>query len=443
METELRNQLLRSVEAGRLVVLCGAGLSMAEPSNLPSARMLANTCYDSYVLAVDPDCDPALREDLEALAEYFIGIEALEEIFITNFVPWDSFARPCNPGHAALADFILCHAVNAVLSTNYDMLIERKAMDFGADIDPALDGDEANIYSRRHSPLLKFHGCSRRDKKKTIWAKSQLNDPVIRSRLDKTKVWMAANLREKDLLIIGFWSDWAYLNEILDNAIREVSPASIIVVDLCNINELEEKAPHLWRIAHADPVKFRHVQASGAEFLDELRREFSKRYLAKMLASGKGFLEAQIGEECVAGWLMPPNLSSDELYALRRDAEGVPSGSPVKKKHPENTEQLGFFHLLLRRAGAVEAVFGYIFNNLKIRVINGAGDFLATKKRQFSGPPAIDSEIDMIACIGAQDFPGLPDEIIEKGRHNDFIRPATGVDWVDLDGAIEILRLGA
>jgi hypothetical protein len=35
---------------------------------------------------------------------------------------------------------------------------------------------------------------------------------------------MDANLREKDLLIVGFWSDWQYLNSIIGSAIENVAP---------------------------------------------------------------------------------------------------------------------------------------------------------------------------------------------------------------------------
>jgi len=66
------------MNAGRLLVVCGAGLSMAAPSNLPSARAVAERCFDKYRLESNPNCDIALRSDLEALAEHFAGIDALE-----------------------------------------------------------------------------------------------------------------------------------------------------------------------------------------------------------------------------------------------------------------------------------------------------------------------------------------------------------------------------
>jgi hypothetical protein len=107
------------MDAGRLVVLCGAGLSMAPPSNLPSACRVAEMCFDAYQVRVDPHIDPALRQNLEALAEYFVGLNTLKAQFIENLVPWKDFERPPNPGHAAIADFLITKAAVAGLSSNY------------------------------------------------------------------------------------------------------------------------------------------------------------------------------------------------------------------------------------------------------------------------------------------------------------------------------------
>jgi len=42
-------RLLGSTEAGRLVILCGAGLSMPPPSSLWSAQRVARACYDKWL----------------------------------------------------------------------------------------------------------------------------------------------------------------------------------------------------------------------------------------------------------------------------------------------------------------------------------------------------------------------------------------------------------
>src|ERR1039458_8557156 len=43
-----RTRLLGSIEANRLVLLCGAGLSIPQPSRLMSAVQVSHECYDKY-----------------------------------------------------------------------------------------------------------------------------------------------------------------------------------------------------------------------------------------------------------------------------------------------------------------------------------------------------------------------------------------------------------
>lgn len=245
MTPEDKARLLASMNAGRLVILCGAGLSMAPPSGLPSAWRVAEMCFDEYQLKIDPLVDPSLRTNLEALAEHFAELNTLKTVFIENIVPWREFERPPNPGHAALADFLITKMVAGGLSSNYDQLIERCAWDYGADFCGSLDGEQATVASHKQSPLLKFHGCSRIDRGSTVWAPSQLQDPTIADRIAKSKTWMAANLRQKDLLVVGFWSDWDYLNTILGDAVQGLDPLSITVIDLLPTDGLQAK-PCVW-----------------------------------------------------------------------------------------------------------------------------------------------------------------------------------------------------
>lgn len=415
------------------MILCGAGLSMAPPSSLPSAWSVANSCYDRYVLSIDPACPLALRDDLEAFAEIFVELGNLQTVFIEKLVPWNEFVRPPNPGHAAVADFLITGLAASAISGNYDNLIERRAHDYGADFLPSLDGDEATVRATHHSPLLKYHGCSVRDRRATVWAKSQLaGDPVVADRIAKTKVWMAANLREKDLLVVGFWSDWAYLNDILGEAMRDVAPLSITLVDPSPEVTLQAKAPDLWDLAHANHVTFSHVQRSGADVLDELRRAFSENFLRKVLHAGREFLETQTGAACDPAWLQAPSLASEDLYAWRRDAEGVPVTAPATKRSPSGAEVLGFIHLLLRRAGAVPTAYGYDLGGRKIRVINGAGSFLSTVKDRFKEPPF--GEADFVICAGAEDF-GLPGHVVRPGSPGSIVRPGATATWLDAPSA--------
>jgi hypothetical protein len=433
LQAEVKTKLLASMHAGRLVVVCGAGLSMAAPSSLPAAWRVAEASFDKYALETDPACDPAMRHDLEAFAQHFVGLHALQSVFIESLVPWQMFVKPPNAGHAAVADFLVTRAATAALSANYDTLIEQSAVANGFDFQNSLDGDEATTRSRTQSPLLKFHGCATRDRMGTVWAPSQLGEPPIADRIAKSKTWMAANLRQKDLLVVGFWSDWAYLNTLLGTVLDGLAPLSVTVIDLADAGALQAKAPDLWALATGPKVEFTHVQESGADALTELRKTFSQNYLRGVLAAGRPAFEASIGLVCDPAWLEPPDFDNETLYSLRRDAEGVPSGQPASRSKPSQCEIFGVFHLLLRQAGAAPTALGYDLAGRSIRVVNGAGAVLNQLRTKFVEAPAV-APTDIVVAAGATNLP-LPGSVVRPGSVGSFIRPTAMGDWYDLDGA--------
>lgn len=433
MQPETIVKLLASMHAGRLVVVCGAGLSMAAPSNLPAAWRVAEASFDKYVLETDPVCDPTMRHDLEAFAQHFVDLHTLQPVFIESLVPWQLFVKPPNAGHAAVADFLVTRAAAAALSANYDTLIEQSAVANGFDFQNSLDGDEATTRSRTQSPLLKFHGCATRDRPATVWAPSQLGEPPIADRIVKSKTWMAANLRQKDLLVVGFWSDWAYLNTLLGTVLEGLAPLSVTLIDLADVAALQTKAPDLWTLANGPHVEFEHVQESGAEALAELRKAFSRNYLRGILAAGKPAFEASTGVACDPAWLEPPDFDNETLYGLRRDAEGVPAGQPASRSKPSQCEIFGVVHLLLRRAGAAPTALGYDLAGRSIRVVNGAGMVLNHLRNKFVEAPAV-APTDIVVAAGATNLP-LPGSVVRPGAAGSFIRPAAMGDWYDLDGA--------
>jgi hypothetical protein len=431
MDPDDKARLLASMHAGRLIILCGAGLSMAAPSGLPSAAAVAEKCFQEYRLAVDPGIDTKYRNSLENFAEYFAGRGELKSIFIHALVPWDDFTRPPNAGHGAVADFLLTRAAQAGLSTNYDNLIERRAWDYGADFRGSLDGGEANTDSAKHSPLLKFHGCIS-DKPNTVWAPSQLGDLVISQRLALSKTWMAAHLKKRDLLVVGFWSDWEYLNHLIGEAVEDIDPVSVTVVDPSPLANLQAKAPELWGMSHAGNVQFRHVQESGAAVLNELRVAFSQRWLDQVLAIGASAFTATTGAACPPALLSTTETDSELLYDWRRDAEGCPNGKAARKRVPEHCDAVGMVHLLIRAAGGlVEGPF-YRLNGRTVRVINAANKVLSKVRDQFVAAPA-GQKAEIVIAVGAYDVP-VPGNFVREGKPGSLIRPAAGGAWFDTGG---------
>src|SRR5947209_17822044 len=105
MELSLATRLLESIAAERLLVLCGAGLSMASPSRLPSAVGVARVCRERYRGELGSELETSLGDDIEAIARYFVGQTTFDSLFIAKLVPWAPFKNaPPNAGHEALAD---------------------------------------------------------------------------------------------------------------------------------------------------------------------------------------------------------------------------------------------------------------------------------------------------------------------------------------------------
>jgi hypothetical protein len=289
MDIDLKEQLLTSIQEKRLILFCGAGLSRSAPSAVPGAVDLAQQCVDKYHLAELPKPLPEGSEtDLEVLCDFFF-VNSLKGFFVDRLVDWGPFRKKPNKGHTAAADLLTCGALHSAVTTNFDELIELGAKDLGEDdFQAALDLPAAN-HSLRHNPLLKIHGCVR-DRHHTLWCKRQLDSspapvPVaeqeIQSRLDSCKTWLASNIVGRDIVFLGFWSDWAYLTPILATALTGLRATRVILVDPADEAYLSAKAPELWQWAHT--AEFRHVRESGDVFLDELRLVFADNLMRRVL----------------------------------------------------------------------------------------------------------------------------------------------------------------
>ncbi len=394
-----------------------------------SAVGVSRTCYDKY--APTQVLPPALRDDVDQLAGHFFGNSQFEPLFINRLVPWDDLTGEPNAGHAAIADMLVCGAARAALSANFDTMIEQWSSQHKVSLRGALDGREAVTFAQLSSPLLKFHGCMTRAREMTLWTHGQLEIPAIAERIASCKAWMDLNVHGRDLLIVGFWTDWGYLNNVLAGALNGGTTSSITVIDPSATTDLKQKAPALWTTLSASP-HFEHVQASGDEVLGRIRDAFSKVWTRKLHAMGNPLFVAEKGT-CPAALLEAPNLDIDALYDLRRDAEGVPSHRAARAREPsQSAAQTGYAHLLLAAKASARSGSWYELDGKTVRVIHGAGEGLSTVQNRFVEPP-IGPKADVIVCVGALDQ-GVPGNIIDKGQGANVLRPQPGGGsrWITL-----------
>jgi hypothetical protein len=198
LSTSLRTKILGAIETDTLVFLCGAGLSMAGPSFLPSAANVAQVFYDKW--QATEVLDPALRSDADKLAAHFFARGDFGSVFVP-LVPWNELAGSPNEGHAAIADLLISRGALAALSVNFDTMIERWAQERKVAMRGALDGQEAISFDVYTNPLIKFHGCMYRDPDHTLWTQGQLAVPEVQSRVQSCSNWMNLTLPGTNLIV--------------------------------------------------------------------------------------------------------------------------------------------------------------------------------------------------------------------------------------------------
>lgn len=438
IQPALKSRLLGAIVADTLVFLCGAGLSVAPPSNLPLAAELSEICYEKWRPS-EPTLDPTLAGDLDRLAGHFHARGQFETVFIKGLVPWDALAGPPNEGHAAIADLLICRGARAALSANVDCLIEHWAGERRVALRGALNGQEAASSSGEISPLVKIHGCMTREPAKTLWTHAQLNEPDIAARTDSLSSWIRLHLPGKDLVVVGFWTDWGYLNNVLADALLIEQANSVTVIDPSPIGELRDKAPALWDNLSALSGSFEHLQESGAELLAELRAEYSRAWARRFFTLGVGAAAVSPGSS-LSGAIEA--LGSDDLYDLRRDAEPVPYTHAARRKTPpDNGARAASLYAELLDAGATQDGAWLEFEGQLIRILNAGGFDLARLRGQYNEPPTW-REPDIVVYAGGYSS-GAPPRVIPLGRGASVMgsAPGGGARWLSFDEARAEFRL--
>jgi hypothetical protein len=413
-----RTKLLGAIEADALVLLCGAGLSVPAPSYLPSAASVAKICHDKWIAT--EALDPSLEYDVDKLAGHFYARGDFEAVFIP-LVPWNELSGAPNKGHVAVADLLISRGAHAALSANFDTMIERWAEQNKVAMQGALTGQEATTFLGTSSPLVKFHGCMQRARPNTLWTQAQLAEPDVKQRIESCSNWMNVHLPGKHLLVVGFWTDWGYLNDVFASAFAIKNAHSVTVVDPEPSAKLQAKAPDLWDKLNKLSNSFEHVQESGDLVLDELRQAYSKAWARKFYALGKPLADAK----GIATKATPDSLSCDDLYDLRRDVQGVPrTRAATEKSPPVSSSEAALSHHKLIDAGAKQVGSWLELNGKTIRVVNGAGRGLDQVRGEYREPDTM-PQPDYVLCAGAIDL-GVPGRLISTGRPGSIVKPLPG-----------------
>ena len=430
-------KVINALIAERLALLCGAGLSMAEPSSLPSAAQLAARAKQKYDAYFGSDREP-LPDSIEEQARFFFERGELYTVYLRTYIDPDAFSSMPNLGHCAIADLLLVRGISTALSTNVDTLIETSGSWLNGKIAAGVTRDQVVQAPSGKSPLLKLHGCWSQPQG-TIWATEQTREEPIRSRLSDCDQWLRVQLLDHDLLIVGYSTDWNYLNQVLESVIGTVSPTRVIVVDPCESDEFAEKAPMLYELGQRASDEFCHVRCSGDEFLNGLRVEFSRTFVRSVIHSGREAYLDVVGEPPEDHWFEPTSDNPEILWRTRRDFEGCPPNEPSTMRNAPDEPLLGLTVLQLRANGATPQGSFWQINDRTVRIVRTPNRFLHDVEEIYSreSPPA--TAPDVVIAVGAEAV-SLPRSVTRASRSDSIVRGSSPT-WLSREAAVLELAL--
>jgi hypothetical protein len=428
---------LDALFADRLALLCGAGLSMAAPSSLPSAAALAWKAKQKYDATYGADRDP-LPDSIDDQAEFFFQRGELASVYLRTYVDHDAFAAEPNSGHFAAADLLLTGAITTAVSTNVDTLIETAGNMLFGQVGAGVSRARVAALPGEVAPLLKIHGCWS-DPPGTVWAAGQVAADPIKTRIEESAQWLSNRLLDRDLVIIGYWTDWDYLNQVLDMSLGTVNPSRVIVVDPCETASFSAKAPALFALGQRASQEFCHLRSSGDAFLDRLRVDFSRSFIRRVLRAGAASYAAHAGGDPDNSWLEPVSADAEVLWRIRRDLEGRNPNEPAKARTPIEEPLLGMTLLQLRAQGAVADGSYWNLGGRRVRVLRTANRPLHEVEAAFARETAPVVAPEYVIAVGAEALP-LPPSIARGGGSGSIARGATG-RWLSRTDAVAELGL--
>ena len=227
-----------------LVVLAGAGLSMGPPSSLPGWTAINDAFLESLAMCLALHTDGQVgydvlefvlgRRDTAAAAQpdlqAQLAEESLGEHYFQLFEPLD--IETWNDGHAAVAALARTGVVRAVVTTNFDRLIELALDAAGVEPDVFCAPKDFDRLERKPAdgtaiPVIKVHG--------SVGRTSTMVDTLRQRVLGRPKALEAALVRlfgEHAVLVVGFsGADLAYDPQYLGLRAGAAASPSFVVVN--------------------------------------------------------------------------------------------------------------------------------------------------------------------------------------------------------------------
>lgn len=211
MDTALPPALREALDSNRLLIFCGAGISMLPPSCLPSWWGFNQALLEEAkraTLQLLPGLPSEAIEGIHALSLDRIPVQSFSDTLVQTFAGSGYFSvldvldsEFPNANHRAIVELAHRRQARAIVSTNFDTLIERSFRDAEVPLRVCVaERDyELSASGEERCTLFKLHGSvtSQSSLIDTVTQKLRGLSPAVRARLK-------ALFRDYHILVLGF-----------------------------------------------------------------------------------------------------------------------------------------------------------------------------------------------------------------------------------------------
>ncbi|MEV4990304.1 SIR2 family protein [Pseudarthrobacter sp. LMD1-1-1.1] len=310
----------QAMSARKIVIYAGAGISLSQPTNLPTGAVLAERLHTRLRIAF-----PALQAvdpwDLLAVADEAAALPGGESALRQTSAIAANF-KSAKPGHAhrILAHLLLEGAID-VLTTNWDNCIERGA---GEERLPTITSSR-DLVDVTPPSILKIHGCA--SQPSTLL--------VTSSHLEEPPPWVReqthARLGNSVVVFIGIGDVAGYIKKRIKEAIQEVESVDNIRVVAPNIQSDWETSQ--WKTVAPNLQDDYKIAATADEFMEQMASAYIMGRLDEHSAGLSSDQELKSDLDKAIDGL----LESDALSVLQwaREVDIEPRAGEAVLKSPE------------------------------------------------------------------------------------------------------------
>ncbi len=211
MNSPLPPALAEAISNKRLLIFCGAGVSMLSPSNLPSWWGFNQSILEEakrLTLKDFPELTKETKDKIRALSLNNIPVESFSDTLVGTFAGSGYFpmleildSTQPNANHRAFAELGRSGIAKVFVTTNFDTLIEQSFRNMAVPLNVYVDEKDYQVYSPEpyNCEIYKIHG--------SVKSVSSLVDTVtqkLRGISLQTRSRLAALFRNYHILVLGY-----------------------------------------------------------------------------------------------------------------------------------------------------------------------------------------------------------------------------------------------